>query len=203
MRQTKHSSAFIRTDHAIEQAFIRLLRQKSFEELTVQDLLDETPVTRGTFYAHYRDKYEIAERMMERLSQQEQEMLPDFSGKDFSTTTQLIESALLQNRTTAETLLRIHTDTIHLEQDIRQRHKEKYLRSSNSPHRETEAEIYAGAMTTLQLLYFTEKHEVLSDAAALNSILTEVFLQILHIEDPADRTYVRKHLAKVCKEPLL
>lgn len=168
----------------------------------MQDLLDETPVTRGTFYAHYRDKYEIAERMMERLFQQEQKMLPDFAGKGFSATTQLIESALLQNRTTAETLLKIHTDTIHLEQDIRQRHKEKYLRSSTSRNREAEAEIYASAMTSLQLLYFTGKHPVLSNAAELNSIMTEVFLQILHIEDPADRTYVRKHLARVCKEPL-
>ena len=54
---------FLRTDKAIKQALITLLRTKPFEKITVQDILDETPVTRSTFYKHYHDKYEIVERM--------------------------------------------------------------------------------------------------------------------------------------------
>ena len=64
-----HSSSFVRTDKAIMQAFIDLLKEKSFEKITVQDILDKTPVTRATFYAHYHDKYEIAERMLEQFFQ--------------------------------------------------------------------------------------------------------------------------------------
>ena len=42
---------------------MKLLKTKPFEKITVQDILDETPVTRSTFYKHYHDKYEIAEKM--------------------------------------------------------------------------------------------------------------------------------------------
>ena len=53
---------FQRTDKAIMQAMVSLLKKKSFEKITVQDILDETPVTRATFYAHYHDKYEVVEK---------------------------------------------------------------------------------------------------------------------------------------------
>ena len=61
----KGSTQFRRTDRAIIDATIRLLRERSFEELTVQNILDETPVSRATFYAHFHDKYEVAERMQD------------------------------------------------------------------------------------------------------------------------------------------
>ena len=44
---------YIRTDKAIKQALITLLKNKPFEKITVQDILDETPVTRSTFYKHF------------------------------------------------------------------------------------------------------------------------------------------------------
>ena len=50
---------FLRTDKAIKQALIHLLNVKPFEKITVQDILDETPVTRSTFYKHFHDKYEM------------------------------------------------------------------------------------------------------------------------------------------------
>ncbi len=59
------SPQFIRTDKAIKQALITLLKNKPFEKITVQDILDETPVTRSTFYKHFSDKYEIVEKLQE------------------------------------------------------------------------------------------------------------------------------------------
>ena len=50
---------FLRTDKAIKQALIHLLKTKSFEKITVQDILDETPVTRSTFYKHFHDKMKL------------------------------------------------------------------------------------------------------------------------------------------------
>ena len=58
---------FQRTDKAIMQAMVSLLKKKSFEKITVQDILDETPVTRATFYAHYHDKYEVVEKMLDHF----------------------------------------------------------------------------------------------------------------------------------------
>ncbi len=57
----KESTQFKRTDKAILYAFETLLEQKPFEKITIQDILDEAPVSRNTFYAHFRDKYDIAE----------------------------------------------------------------------------------------------------------------------------------------------
>ena len=70
----KRTAQFIRTDKAIMQALIALLKEKPFEKITIQDILDETPVTRTTFYAHFKDKYEIAERMQEEYLRMQKHM---------------------------------------------------------------------------------------------------------------------------------
>ena len=61
----KNNPQFLRTDKAIKQTLISLLQNKPFEKITVQDILDETPVTSSTFYKHYHDKYEIAEHLLD------------------------------------------------------------------------------------------------------------------------------------------
>ena len=58
-----------RTDRAIMNAFIKLVNQGSFEKLTVQEILDEALVSRNTFYAHYRDKYDIAEQLFKKYKE--------------------------------------------------------------------------------------------------------------------------------------
>ena len=63
----QNNPQFVRTDKAITQALISLLKVKPFEKITVQDILDETPVTRSTFYKHFHDKYEIAEKMQQEF----------------------------------------------------------------------------------------------------------------------------------------
>lgn len=56
----------IKTRETIEGAFVRLLRDKPFERVTVQDILDEARVNRKTFYKHYADKYALADLLIER-----------------------------------------------------------------------------------------------------------------------------------------
>ena len=58
-----------RTDRAIMNAFIKLVNQGSFEKLTVQEILDEALVSRNNFYAHYRDKYDIAEQLFKKYKE--------------------------------------------------------------------------------------------------------------------------------------
>ena len=55
----------VKTRKAIEQAFIRLLSQNTFDRITVQNILDEALVNRKTFYSHYSDKYELADLLIE------------------------------------------------------------------------------------------------------------------------------------------
>lgn len=46
-------------DKAIVQTFCLLLKQKSYEEITIQDILDATPISRAAFYQHFVDKEAI------------------------------------------------------------------------------------------------------------------------------------------------
>ena len=61
-----------RTRDALGDALIALMQEKSFETITVQDVLDRAHVSRSTFYTHYSDKDDLlmsdAEEFFEALS---------------------------------------------------------------------------------------------------------------------------------------
>lgn len=50
-----------RTLNLLEQALLRLLETKNFDAISVQDLAQAATLNRGTFYAHYPDKYALLE----------------------------------------------------------------------------------------------------------------------------------------------
>lgn len=52
-----------KTKKAIYGAFIKVMKEKGFEELRVQDILDEALINRKTFYKYYDDKYDLAEKI--------------------------------------------------------------------------------------------------------------------------------------------
>jgi AcrR family transcriptional regulator len=48
-----------RTRNTLGGALVALMQEKSFEQITVQEVLDRAGVGRSTFYAHYRDKDDL------------------------------------------------------------------------------------------------------------------------------------------------
>lgn len=48
-----------RTRDLLRGAFLELLAEKGFREMTVQDIADRATVNRATFYAHYTDKFAL------------------------------------------------------------------------------------------------------------------------------------------------
>ena len=50
-----------RTRELLQQALHKLLDQKDFEKISVQDITDAATVNRATFYAHYPDKFALLE----------------------------------------------------------------------------------------------------------------------------------------------
>lgn len=48
-----------RTRDRLGDALIALIQEKSFDGVTVQDVLDRAGVSRSTFYAHFRDKHDL------------------------------------------------------------------------------------------------------------------------------------------------
>src|SRR5512140_3511261 len=48
-----------RTRILLEDAFMKLLQEKGFQAVTVQDIAEKAGVNRATFYAHFADKYSL------------------------------------------------------------------------------------------------------------------------------------------------
>jgi AcrR family transcriptional regulator len=69
-----------RTRQLLQQALMDLMREKSFQAITVQDIAERATVNRVTFYAHFEDKYALLEyTMREMFRQRLRSQLPDGS----------------------------------------------------------------------------------------------------------------------------
>ena len=49
----------LHTRDTLGDALVELMKEKTFDDITVQDVLDRAGVGRSTFYAHYRDKQDL------------------------------------------------------------------------------------------------------------------------------------------------
>lgn len=56
----------IKTRENIETTFLELLEKKSFSQITVAELISTCRISKGTFYYHYRDKYDLAEKLLKK-----------------------------------------------------------------------------------------------------------------------------------------
>jgi len=56
----------IKTRENIETTFLELLDKKSFSQITVGELISSCRISKGTFYYHYRDKYDLAEKLLKK-----------------------------------------------------------------------------------------------------------------------------------------
>ena len=74
-----------KTRKAIFAAFNRLLENKKFEEITVQNIIDEADIGRSTFYAHFETKYELIHAMCNDIFHHVfNERLPQEASSDYS-----------------------------------------------------------------------------------------------------------------------
>lgn len=60
-----------KTKKLLENALIKLMIEKGFDKISIKDLTEEADINRGTFYIHYKDKYDL-------LEQKEEEVLKEF-----------------------------------------------------------------------------------------------------------------------------
>ena len=179
---------YIRTDKAIKQALITLLKNKPFEKITVQDILDETPVTRSTFYKHYHDKYEIAEKMQQEFFDSLIIIKKELYQNPNQTPALLKISQ--ENRELMDALLKIHTEHVDLRRALSNFAKEYYYAGTTGEHPEIEAEVFSTAITTYQIaLGNTDILEV----GLIHDIFISIILRILGIPEDEE---VRKLLKK-------
>lgn len=186
---------FIRTDKAIMQALISLMREKPFEKITVQDILNATPVTRATFYAHYHDKYEIVERMLEyffSVKEAARTKVPSSAAKS----QKLVQKTFLDNRELAEALLKIHTEKVDFRQAIANELEQEYLASTDSPNKKIEARIYAQALTQMHLSFLSEENPDFS-TQHINQIFIAVTMKLLNLSgDQETRNFLNRKVSQ-------
>lgn len=185
----QESPQFIRTDKAITQALISLLKVKPFEKITVQDILDETPVTRSTFYKHYHDKYEIVEKMQEDFFSSQMEIRRAFH-ENPKTTAPTFLKVSNQNRELMNALLKVRTENVDFRQALAKQSEEYYLKDSQSANRYVEAQVFAQAVTAFQLS--TDNTEEFS-FEYMHDIFISVMLKLIGLADDEE---LRKLLKK-------
>ncbi len=56
------------TEARVEEVFLQLLSQKHISRITVRELCEGAHITRTSFYGHYKDVYELLERVQERIT---------------------------------------------------------------------------------------------------------------------------------------
>ena len=59
-----------KTKKALRQGLVSLLEKKKLKDITVRELTDTVDLHRGTFYVHYRDIYELYEKMWQEAIQE-------------------------------------------------------------------------------------------------------------------------------------
>ena len=100
---------YLRTDRAIQSALLSLLGKKPFEKITVQDILDETPVSRATFYKHFHDKYEIVERIQDEILHTHTELRNALAQATPDQYPALMERFSLRYREVSQLLMKVQT----------------------------------------------------------------------------------------------
>ena len=112
----------IKTKKYIEESFIYLLRQKDFNKITVQDILDRALINRSTFYKHYTDKYQLAETLcnevLDLLKTGVKDRFNCANVDDVFMVIKPLYQILSAKREEILALYTINTDTIHLYDDM-------------------------------------------------------------------------------------
>ena len=127
----KRTLQFERTHRDIEFAFVRLAGEKPFEKITVQNILEEAMINRSTFYQHFKDKYEIAEKLQEDTMSALMEVFGEIrtvDKKEHDHIDDLMRLYFIKNRGLLRVLLRIKTEHVDIEQKWRDLFHEYYRR---------------------------------------------------------------------------
>jgi len=67
MHENSTDLRVIRTKESIQDALVDLIEEKGFEAITVKDITTRAKINRGTFYAHYQDKFDLMTKCEEEI----------------------------------------------------------------------------------------------------------------------------------------
>ena len=82
---------FIKTKNKIEKAFIELIDEKGFEQVSVSDICDKAGLNRTTFYTHYFNINDLLEKLE---NEKMMELTNRFTDKELKNNFEKIRAAL-------------------------------------------------------------------------------------------------------------
>ena len=149
-----------RTDRDITNAVLKIMEEKNFEKITVQDILDEALINRSTFYQHFPDKYAVLERLQRKFITGMTQRIDKItvSGEwDMGQINEVIFEYLLQNRKQMRQILEVRSKNLNLDEQMRDMFA-GYLRQSSGSLGTLEIDLLAGMMVS----FFVDclKHEI-------------------------------------------
>lgn len=191
---------FERTNQAIISAFVRLLEVKSFENITIQNILDETPISRSSFYAHFHDKYEIAEYLQDMIYEKidiYRHIFLEMNNLNDKKKLQEIFISFRKYRPILIALLSIKTEKVDIIAKLSNSISEEYLENKEiTPFVKAEADMYSAIMVQLMLYSLTNEvpyERLLED---LSKLQIKTFLSLFHLQDDVELyEIIKTHLA--------
>ncbi len=75
-KKSSHKNA-ARSRHLIKTAFAELLNEKDISKITVTDIVERANISRGTFYAHYLDVYDLYSAIQSNIVEAIDEMMDE------------------------------------------------------------------------------------------------------------------------------
>ncbi|KRN30499.1 TetR/AcrR family transcriptional regulator [Weissella halotolerans] len=79
----KHAEQNALTDQKIKEAFIQLIEEVGFNKLTISDIARQAGISRGTFYVHYVDKYDLLNKIEDTIFAELSQILADHLNEPF------------------------------------------------------------------------------------------------------------------------
>lgn len=73
-----------KTQHALQKAFIQLVMEKEFNQITVKELCARADINKSTFYLHYRDIYDLASALKGKLLNDAYAIISEYDVLDFT-----------------------------------------------------------------------------------------------------------------------
>jgi len=158
----KKDLRIIKTENNIRNTFIQLINEKDFNSITVQEILDRALINRSTFYKHYTDKYNLAETIAKNFLD-EFKSLANFrlinreAFKELLNIKDKMLEAFYSQKMTILGLWKIHTEKIHVYDDMQSILKQRYIELTENDAKENsniEYESYICASILLSTLKF-------------------------------------------------
>lgn len=183
----KEDLRVIKTRRNIEEAFLDLLGEHSFDRITVRQLLDKALISKGTFYAHYLDKYDLAEKIAndalgEFRAGIHARMEAARTGNDHAAIMASLAHTLKNTIPRLCRLQSVHTEKIDIERDMRAIITEEYFTFQRGRGAKLECPELRAQIVTTFILGFLAWQQAHPFENTLAEYVHEIYLMVSEYE---------------------